>query len=75
MVVFAKRKSSLKPESKMRYQTDGCHWLKVPFERREEAKHIGAMWDPLTKRWYLPAGTSLKAARKLGFADPIVKGK
>lgn len=51
----------------MEYPTDGATYLKVPYERREEAKAIGARWDAQTKHWYLPAGQSKRPARALGF--------
>ncbi|PLU58134.1 hypothetical protein BMJ23_06610 [Sinorhizobium medicae] len=43
--------------------------LKVPFERREEAKSIGARWWPEEKTWWLPQDKSaaLSQARSLGF--------
>ncbi|PDT50906.1 MULTISPECIES: DUF5710 domain-containing protein [Sinorhizobium] len=43
--------------------------LKVPFERKEEAKSIGARWWPEEKTWWLPQDKSaaLAQARSLGF--------
>ena len=43
-------------------------WLNVPFERKEEAKRLGACWDPLTRRWFAVARDSnLGRLRALGF--------
>lgn len=30
-------------------------WLDVPFEEKEEAKALGASWDPNARRWYAPS--------------------
>ena len=30
--------------------------LKVPYAEKEEAKQLGARWDPKRKKWYVPAG-------------------
>lgn len=32
--------------------------LHVPFEEKDEAKLLGARWDPQARRWYVPAGVS-----------------
>ena len=32
------------------------HFLDVPWEHREFAKHMGAKWDSQAKRWYVPDG-------------------
>ncbi len=29
-------------------------WLDVPFSEKDEAKALGARWDPSAKRWYAP---------------------
>jgi ribonuclease HI len=29
-----------------------CVYLNVPFERKEEAKQLGAKWNPQKKKWY-----------------------
>ncbi len=43
--------------------------LTVPFERKEEAKKIGARWSPADKAWWLPASddVAISKARTLGF--------
>lgn len=30
-------------------------WLAVPFEEKDDAKALGAKWDPSAKCWYVPA--------------------
>jgi hypothetical protein len=30
--------------------------LTVPFAEKEEAKQLGARWDPKRRKWYVPAG-------------------
>lgn len=30
--------------------------LEVPFIEKEQAKSLGAKWDPIKKKWYVPAG-------------------
>ena len=34
-------------------------FLEVPFAQKEQAKVLGARWDPLKKKWYVPEGLSL----------------
>jgi hypothetical protein len=29
-------------------------WLDVPFEEKDEAKALGARWDPVARRWFAP---------------------
>ena len=31
-------------------------YLTVPFAQKDEAKGLGARWDPARKRWYVPDG-------------------
>jgi hypothetical protein len=30
--------------------------LNVPFAEKDEAKQLGARWDPKRRKWYVPAG-------------------
>lgn len=32
----------------------GRLWLDVPFTEKDEAKRLGARWDPAVRRWYAP---------------------
>ena len=36
--------------------TRGNTYLDVPFEEKDEAKALGAKWDPDIKRWFVPQG-------------------
>ena len=29
-------------------------WLDVPYKEKNEAKKLGAFWDPVVRKWYLP---------------------
>lgn len=40
-------------------ERDGRTWLTVPFAEKDEAKLLGARWDPGERRWYVPAGIAL----------------
>jgi hypothetical protein len=33
-------------------------YLDVPYAEKDEAKRLGARWDPTIRSWYLPAGVS-----------------
>ncbi|TWI69690.1 hypothetical protein IP91_00763 [Pseudoduganella lurida] len=33
-------------------------FLKVPFAEKDEAKGLGARWDPARKKWYVPQGVN-----------------
>ena len=51
----------------MHSDTDYCTWLHVPYARKDEAKALGARWDRLSQRWYVPRSVSLIAFRIHGF--------
>lgn len=38
--------------------------LEVPFKEKEEAKRLGAWWDPILKKWYVPVGKDIAPFRK-----------
>lgn len=44
-------------------------FLKVTYERKDDAKAIGAKWDPANKKWWINMGdeAALAKAGKLGF--------
>ena len=57
-------------------------YIKVPFEEKDEAKSLGAKWDPINKLWYIPIGQEIKifsrwfAFLHVGYEDRgIVKNK
>lgn len=39
-------------------------WLKVPFEEKDNAKNMGAKFDPEKKRWFCPRGEDPLSFRK-----------
>lgn len=34
-------------------------YLDVPYEEKDEAKALGAKWDPDLKRWFVPKGLDI----------------
>lgn len=47
--------------------SDSKTYLNVPFAQKDEAKALGARWEPAVKKWYVPAGKDLGLfARWLG---------
>lgn len=46
-------------------------FLSVPFERKDEAKELGARWSPADKRWWLSSANEekLAKARSLGLLE------
>ncbi|MCW3476236.1 zincin-like metallopeptidase domain-containing protein [Limobrevibacterium gyesilva] len=36
-------------------------YLAVPYDEKDDAKALGAKWDPQAKAWYVPAGVDLEA--------------
>ena len=38
--------------------------LDCPFSQRDDAKALGARWDPTNKTWYVPAGKDLRPFRR-----------
>ena len=30
-------------------------YLSVPYKQKDEAKKLGARWDPIVKKWYIPS--------------------
>jgi hypothetical protein len=36
-------------------------FLKVPFAEKDEAKGLGARWDPAQKKWYVPLGVNVES--------------
>jgi hypothetical protein len=39
-------------------------FLNVPYAEKDEARALGARWNPGRKRWYVPAGVALEAFEK-----------
>jgi hypothetical protein len=38
--------------------------LEVPFKEKDEAKQLGAWWDPEIKKWFVPPGKDLQLFKK-----------
>ena len=38
--------------------------LEVPFSEKDEAKRLGAWWDPQLRKWFVPAGKDLHPFKK-----------
>ena len=36
------------------------HWLRVPFQEKDEAKSLGARWDAAARKWFVPDAVDLK---------------
>jgi hypothetical protein len=36
-------------------------FLNVPYAEKDEARELGARWNPARKRWYVPPGVALDA--------------
>ncbi len=39
-------------------------YLDVPFAEKEEAKSLGAWWDPQARKWFVPHGKQIQIFRK-----------
>ncbi|WP_036167535.1 DUF5710 domain-containing protein [Massilia sp. 9096] len=40
------------------------NFLNVPYAEKDEARALGARWNPGRKKWYVPAGTPLEPFEK-----------
>lgn len=51
-------------------------FLNVPYAEKDEAKALGARWNPTKRRWYVPDGTATAAFAKWagGAADATAGG-
>jgi len=36
-------------------------FLNVPYAEKDQARELGARWNPTRKRWYVPTGVALEA--------------
>ena len=51
-------------------------FLNVPYAEKDEARALGARWNPGRKRWYVPAGVALEPFQKWLAEDaPATKGR
>ena len=44
-------------------------YLSVPYAQKDEAKALGARWDPSRKRWYVPEGIDKSLFQRWHDAD------
>jgi len=47
-------------------------YLEVPFEEKDEAKKLGAKWDPVNKKWYAPNTETLLFEKWKINTDPVI---
>ena len=47
-------------------------FLDVPFQEKDQAKHLGARWHPEHKKWYVPEGMDRNPFRRWLAAEPTV---
>ena len=58
------------------------YYIQVPYPEKDDAKSLGAKWDPINRLWYIPIGKEIKnfsrwfAFLHVGYEDRgIVKNK
>lgn len=55
--------------------TDSKIYLNVPFAQKDEAKALGARWDAVQKKWFVPAGKDIalfaKWQAESGAVEPL----
>jgi hypothetical protein len=44
-------------------------FIEVPYSEKDEAKQLGALWEPTCKKWYVPVGLNRKLFR---WADALI---
>lgn len=49
--------------------TDSKTYLNVPYAEKDEAKALGARWDPVNKKWYVPADKDIALFTKWQLDD------
>jgi hypothetical protein len=50
-------------------------FLNVPYAEKDEARALGARWNPTRKRWYVPDGVALEAFQKWALEPGAAAGK
>jgi len=40
-------------------QSNQNTYLNVPYSEKDQAKELGAFWDPHAKKWFVPRGKNL----------------
>ena len=46
-------------------------YLSVPYKQKDEAKKLGARWDPIVKKWYIPSSVRVDVS----INDPLDENK
>lgn len=49
------------PYADIKPSTNSKIYLDVPFAKKDEAKALGALWDPANKKWYMKEGNTHRA--------------
>lgn len=49
--------------------SDGRVWLSVPFDRKDEAKHLGARWSRFALLWYAPDSRYVDLIQRFPFFE------
>jgi hypothetical protein len=49
--------------------SDGRVWLSVPYERRDEAKHLGALWGRHALLWYAPSAEYVDLIERFPYSE------
>ena len=50
--------------------------LNVPFNEKDEAKRLGARWDPDMRKWFVPRGLDVRKFEKWDpSAKPSITGR
>jgi hypothetical protein len=50
---------SIKPKPAQVKMTQTKTYLTVPYAQKDKAKTLGAKWDAVAKKWYVPAGRDI----------------
>jgi hypothetical protein len=50
---------------------DSRIYLSVPYTDKDAAKSLGASWDPVNKKWYVPANIDIALFAKWQSGTPI----
>lgn len=50
--------------------TQARRWINLPYAEKDEGKALGARWDPVIRRWYVPDGIDMTKFRKWWFEEP-----
>ena len=63
----------IKPTPHFNNMADSKIYLNVPFAQKDEAKALGARWDPAPKKWFVPADKDITLFAKWQTESGAVK--